>query len=29
VRGLNEYGLKPEDLGAIYRGNAKRLLGWK
>jgi 6-methylsalicylate decarboxylase len=26
VRGLNEYGLKPEDLGAIYRGNAERLL---
>ena len=29
VRGLNEYGLKPEDLGAIYSGNAERLLGWK
>ena len=26
VRGLNEYGLKPEDLAAIYRGNAERLL---
>jgi predicted TIM-barrel fold metal-dependent hydrolase len=26
VRGLNDYGLKPEDLGSIYRGNAERLL---
>jgi len=26
VRGLNEYGLKAEDLAAIYRGNAERLL---
>jgi 6-methylsalicylate decarboxylase len=26
VRGLNEYGLRPEDLAAIYRGNAERLL---
>lgn len=26
VRGLNAYGLKPEDLAAIYRGNAERLL---
>src|SRR5262249_2848335 len=26
VRGLNEYGLKPEDLAAIYHGNAERLL---
>jgi predicted TIM-barrel fold metal-dependent hydrolase len=29
VRGLDEYGLKPDDLAAIYRGNAERLLGWK
>jgi len=26
VRGLSEYGLKAEDLAAIYRGNAERLL---
>jgi len=26
IRGLEEYGLKPADLGAIYRGNAERLL---
>jgi predicted TIM-barrel fold metal-dependent hydrolase len=29
VRGLDAYGLKPADLGAIYRGNAERLLGRK
>ena len=26
IRGLEEYGLKPGDLQAIYRGNAERLL---
>jgi predicted TIM-barrel fold metal-dependent hydrolase len=26
IRGLEEYGLKPGDLDAIYRGNAERLL---
>jgi predicted TIM-barrel fold metal-dependent hydrolase len=26
VRGLNEYGLTADDLGAVYRGNAERLL---
>jgi 6-methylsalicylate decarboxylase len=26
IRGLEEYGLKPRDLEAIYRGNAERLL---
>jgi predicted TIM-barrel fold metal-dependent hydrolase len=26
IRGLDEYGLKPGDLAAIYRGNAERLL---
>jgi 6-methylsalicylate decarboxylase len=26
VRGLEEYGLKPGELAAIYRGNAERLL---
>jgi predicted TIM-barrel fold metal-dependent hydrolase len=26
IRGLEEYGLKPGDLAAIYRGNAERLL---
>jgi hypothetical protein len=26
IRGLQEYGLKPEDLSAICRGNAERLL---
>jgi predicted TIM-barrel fold metal-dependent hydrolase len=26
IRGLDEYGLKPGDLEAIYRGNAERLL---
>jgi 6-methylsalicylate decarboxylase len=26
IRGLEEYGLKPGDLEAIYRGNAERLL---
>jgi predicted TIM-barrel fold metal-dependent hydrolase len=26
IRGLEDYGLKPADLAAIYRGNAERLL---
>ena len=26
IRGLEEYGLKPSDLDAIYHGNAERLL---
>jgi 6-methylsalicylate decarboxylase len=26
IRGLEEYGLNPGDLAAIYRGNAERLL---
>ncbi len=26
IRGLEEYGLKPEELAAIYRGNAQRLI---
>jgi predicted TIM-barrel fold metal-dependent hydrolase len=26
IRGLEEYGLKPRYLEAIYRGNAERLL---
>jgi len=26
IRGLEDYGLKPGDLAAIYRGNAERLL---
>jgi 6-methylsalicylate decarboxylase len=26
IRGLEEYGLKPADLDAIYRGNAERLI---